>query len=146
MDLLCRGVCRDVSCTRRYCSVSLVVGRIILSYKEGVRFRVGKGGAKKKKKKKTTVANGNYTIPIIFQKKNKKNPPFRKTLKCESLSERKVRSEKNELFEKEFGCRGPNAVLKKIKNGNFKVTSRFLGREKKNFPPSEAVGNNKSEV
>ena len=34
-------------------------------------------------------------------------------------------------------ARGPNAVLKKIKNGNFKVTSRFLGREKKNFPPSE---------
>ena len=39
--------------------------------------------------------------------------------------------------------RGPNAVLKKIKNGNFKVTSRFLGREKKNFPPQR---NNKSEV
>ena len=31
--------------------------------------------------------------------------------------------------------RGPNAILKKIKNGNFKVTSRFLGREKKNVPP-----------
>ena len=42
--------------------------------------------------------------------------------------------------------RGPNAVLKKIKNGNFKVTSRFWGGKKKNFPPSEAVGNNKSEV
>ena len=36
-----------------------------------------------------------------------------------------------------YAPRGPNAVLKKIKNGNFKVTSRFLGREKKNFPPSE---------
>ena len=44
------------------------------------------------------------------------------------------------------GGRGPNAVLKKIKNGNFKVTSRFWGGKKKNFPPSEAVGNNKSEV
>ena len=49
---------------------------------------------------------GNYTTPTIFQKK-----------------------------ERNGTTRGPNAVLKKIKNGNFKVTSRFLGREKKKLSP-----------
>ena len=42
--------------------------------------------------------------------------------------------------------RGPNAVLKNNKNGNFKVTFRFLRGEKKTFPPQRRYGNNKKSV